>query len=314
MSDSEIAQALINELFNRVGLTPVEIDTTRHGRLEVPLQGHRSFGAMDYHAVTSKREHIIIEMQVIRHNNFDRRVLFYAALTFANQEFEGGEWAPQIKDVYAIQFVDYSTQGNSAVKYYEMINKLPLISGQGGAIPSLETIKGIHLIQVELKGKDIGDIGFPVQRELSDLEWWWYIIKYSDQFDGGEIARCRELGMPEQMERVLHRLEYDGLDPKKQTEYLKEVENIDSYSNELKRIASEGELRGELKGLFDGFIDSDFQRISLRVVNRIRNAGKSYPRNLVEEVGDSYVTEGQISVEQLRDFIRLLEENEVITG
>ncbi|MDR2371891.1 MAG: Rpn family recombination-promoting nuclease/putative transposase [Puniceicoccales bacterium] len=138
LSDPEIAESLTNELFKSIHLAPIRI--ADEGRLEVPLQGHSSFAAMNYHAITTKREHIIIEMQMIRHDNFDKRVLFYAASTFANQEFEGGEWVPQIKDVYAIQFVDYFTQGSSPIKHYEMVNKLSLKTGQDGQLLPYERI------------------------------------------------------------------------------------------------------------------------------------------------------------------------------
>jgi hypothetical protein len=250
MSDPQIAESLINELFKSIDLAPVRV--ADQGRLDIPLQGHGSFAAMDYHAITANREHVIIEMQMIRHDNFDKRVQFYAASTFANQEFEGGEWAPQIKNVYAVQFVDYFTQGNSPIKCYEMINKFSLKVGQDGQLLPFETIKGIRLIQVELKGEGIRDIKFPVRDKLTDLEWWYYVIKYSDQFDANEIERCKKLGLPESMEQVLRQLEYVGLDPRKREEYTTEVKDIDTYDDELKRIASKERLEGELKGRSEG--------------------------------------------------------------
>jgi predicted transposase/invertase (TIGR01784 family) len=146
LSDPRIAESLINELFKSIHLAPIRI--SEQGQLDIPLQGHGPFAAMDYHAITTNREHTIIEMQMIRHDNFDKRVLFYAASTFAHQEFEGDEWAPQIKNVYAIQFIDYFTQGSGPIKYYEMINKLSLKMGQDGQLLPFETIQGIHLIQV----------------------------------------------------------------------------------------------------------------------------------------------------------------------
>jgi hypothetical protein len=286
LSDPQIAESLVNELFKSLHLAPIRL--AHPGRLEVPLQGHGSFAAMDYHAVTTNREHIIIEMQMIRHDNFDKRVMFYAASTFANQEFEGGEWAPQIKDVYAIQLVDYFTQGSSPIKYYEMINKRSLKVGQDGQLLPYETIPGLHLIQVELKGEGIRDIKFPVQGELTDLEWWWYIIKYSNQFDSDEIERCKKLGLPEYMEQALRQLEYGGLDPKKRKAYTTEVTEIDTYDDEIERVALESELKGELKGkmegLLNGFIDFDFCKISPTTVKQIKEANKLFPGNLVDEI------------------------------
>jgi hypothetical protein len=248
-------------------------------------------------------------MQMIRHDNFDKRVLFYAASTFANQEFEGGEWAPQIKDVYTIQFVDYFTQGSSSIKHYEMVNKLSLKTRQDGQLLPYERVPGIYLIQVELKGEGIRNIKFPVQGELSELEWWWYIIKYADQFDSDEIERCKKLGLPERMEQALRQLEYVDLDPKKREAYTTEVKEIDTYDNELEHIA----LESELKGLLDGFIDFDFRKISPTATKQIKDSGKLFPKNFAEEIGNRYIDEGKFSQEQLEHFIKLLVENGILS-
>jgi predicted transposase/invertase (TIGR01784 family) len=112
MSDNRIAEALIGDVSRDIkvidGATPVQI--IGKGEIKIPLQGKRSNAIMDYHAIIDDYNHVIIEMQITRHDNFDKRALFYAASTFANQRFDGGnEWHSQIRDVYAIQFVDYST-------------------------------------------------------------------------------------------------------------------------------------------------------------------------------------------------------------
>jgi hypothetical protein len=190
-----------------------------------------------------------------------------------------------------------------------MINKFSLKAGQNGQLLPYETVRGIHLIQVELKGKGIGELKFPVERRLSDLEWWYYIIKYSDRFDGGEIGRCRDLGMPMRMEQVLRQLEYIGLDPKKREEYVKEEEEVDGYGDELKRV----ELKEKLKSLLNSFIDFDFQKISPPAVKQIKKSGQLLPRNLVEEMGNDYVGEGKITGDQLAIFVECLKKQEVIS-
>jgi hypothetical protein len=222
LSDPETAQALISEIFKRVDLGPVKIDKKVEGNLEIPFAERGSYTSIDYYGITAEKECVIFEMQLIHHNNFNRQVLFYAASNFTNQE-EGGKWAPRIRDVYGIQFMDYSTEGDSPIKFYEAINKSSLKVGEKGEILPFEKIEGIYLIQVELQGKGM-DIKFPVEKELSSFEWWLYIMKYSDQFDEGEIERCKGLGMPEQIVAVLERLKYSGLDPKKQLEYAQEVD------------------------------------------------------------------------------------------
>jgi hypothetical protein len=191
-----------------------------------------------------------------------------------------------------------------------VINRSSLKVGENGQLLPFETIKGINLIQVELKGEGIRDIKFPVQEKLTELEWWYYIIKYSDHFDGKEIERCKGLGLPERMEQVLRQLEYVGLDPKKREEYVTEVKEIDTYDDELKRIALKSKLEGKLEGLINVFID--FNMISPSVAREIKNSEKLLPRNLVEEVGGNYINEGKITRKQLEDFVKLLEENEIL--
>ncbi|MDR0740362.1 MAG: hypothetical protein LBF34_01470 [Puniceicoccales bacterium] len=108
------------------------------------------------------------------------------------------------------------------------------------------------------------------------------------------------------MEQALCQLEYVDLDPKKREAYTTEVTEIDTYDDELKRIA----LEGELKGLLDGFID--FQKIPPTAAKRIKETEKLLPRSLVEEVGSHYINEGKISQEQLKHFIELLRENGIL--
>ncbi|MDR2371959.1 MAG: hypothetical protein LBD60_02315 [Puniceicoccales bacterium] len=111
--------------------------------------------------------------------------------------------------------------------------------------------------------------------------WWWYIIKYSNQFDPDEVERCKKLGLSERMEQALRQLEYVGLDPKKREAYAKEVTEIDTYDDELRRM--------KLRGLLAGFID--FQKISSTIVQEIQNWGKLFPRSLVEVIGNRYIGE-----------------------
>jgi hypothetical protein len=134
--------------------------------------------------------------------------------------------------------------------------------------------------------------------------------------------------MPEQMAAALDQLKYAGLDPKKQVEYVKEVEAVDTYANELDRIAAEskkegeksgfdkgkqeGELKGKLESLLDGFIDFDFRKIPSTAAKSIRDDGKLFPQDLVGELGANYVKEKKISQKQLKDFIELLKENGIL--
>ncbi|MDR1435205.1 MAG: Rpn family recombination-promoting nuclease/putative transposase [Puniceicoccales bacterium] len=152
LSDDRVAEALISDSFRDIKIMdrPTKIKIIGKGETKISLRGKRSNAVVDYHAIINNRDRAIIEMQILRHNNFDKRVLFHAASTFANQEFEGGsEWHSQIKNIYAIQFLDYSTLGNGNFrKYYWVRDKY---SGRD--------LEGIFLIQNELKfsGLNSGD-------------------------------------------------------------------------------------------------------------------------------------------------------------
>jgi hypothetical protein len=92
ISDDCVAATLIGDIFRDMKVMDMSttIQIIGKGETKIPLQGKRSNAIMDYYAIIGNREHVIIEMQIIRHDNFDKRSLFYAASTFANQEFEGG--------------------------------------------------------------------------------------------------------------------------------------------------------------------------------------------------------------------------------
>jgi hypothetical protein len=91
MSDAGIAQAFVNSVFADVGqIAGVRIDPVRMnsvGEVRVGLRGTRGHATMDYHRITSEDDHVIVEMQVMRHDRFEHRSLFYGASTLANQKF-----------------------------------------------------------------------------------------------------------------------------------------------------------------------------------------------------------------------------------
>jgi hypothetical protein len=92
MPDDRVAMALIGDIFRDMKVMDMSttIQIIDKGETKILLQGKRSNAIMDYHTIIGNRGHVIIEMQIIRHDNFDKRSLFYEALTFSNQEFEGG--------------------------------------------------------------------------------------------------------------------------------------------------------------------------------------------------------------------------------
>ncbi|MDR2372330.1 MAG: Rpn family recombination-promoting nuclease/putative transposase [Puniceicoccales bacterium] len=308
MSDNRIATALINEIFRDMKVvdiaTPIQIISK--GETRIPLQGKRSNAILDYHAIIDNRDHVIIEMQIIRHNNFDKRALFYAASTFANQEFEGGsEWHSQIKNVYAIQFVDYSTLRDSSFrKYYRMTDKF-----------SEQEIEGICLIQIELEG--IKEIAAKIQRgeALTAAEWWYYMIENSEKLTENEIQKYQNIGMPEEITEALDKLKFSGWNRDDQQVYEGEIQEVAAYDEELKRQKEEGLQEGlqegiqkglqwgQINGLIERFLDHESLQKSLGRIEQ-----NSISRDLVEQVWRDFVQNQPVpDGENLEDFVQTLQ-------
>jgi predicted transposase/invertase (TIGR01784 family) len=241
MADQVVAESLINSLFAEVQIAPVHL--LQRGCDEIKLRGKKIHAMMDYHAITNLKDHVIIEMQLLKHDDFDERALFYATSTYANQQFEKKQkWYSQIKKVYAIQFMDYATDAPGCLRYYETKDRF-----------SDRVISGINLIQVELSKTE--HIKFPIQQQLEPLEWWYYLMKYADRFTVEEIRRCRTLGMPDGIVKALKHLAFDGWDPNRKETYTKEVKKVATYYKVLEEQKQAGHRAGLLEGRQTGLLE-----------------------------------------------------------
>ncbi|MDR0740151.1 MAG: Rpn family recombination-promoting nuclease/putative transposase [Puniceicoccales bacterium] len=287
MSDVGIAQALVNSLFADISkvagteIDPVEIKSV--GEVTIPLRGKKANATMDYHGITSKEDHVIVEMQMMHHDNFDKRALFYAASTFVNQEFpRRSKWHLQIKNVYAIQFVDYSTGDKNTEQFRRYYRMTDCIS-----VPN-QVIDGICLIQIELAG--IQEIADKIIRgePLTPAEWWYYMIENSESFTQEQINQYKALGMPGKIEGALEKLRFEGWDAKDKDRYEREIQEVHTYNEELDRREKLGKERESIKSLIDGFLD---ENIPERLLKRIRGQNVQFSRALVREVWDEYAAE-----------------------
>jgi predicted transposase/invertase (TIGR01784 family) len=300
MSDLEIAEELVNSLFVDIGsyakvkIDPVEI--TSVGEVNIPLQGKKANATMDFHGITKNRDHVIIEMQMLHHDNFDRRALFYAASTFANQHFESGngiEWHSQIRDVYAIQFVDYYTrdkEGGQFRKYYRMTDWL--------SPETKQVIEGICLIQVELAGIRTIASKLAEGKALTAAEWWYYVIENSENLTETQIEQWENLGISGKITKALEKLKFQGWEAKTQETYSQEVQEVNTYHDELERREQkgkmegkmEGEMKGQVKGLMERFVYGENMERSLGM---IRKQNIRFSEEFVGETWNEYASSGE---------------------
>jgi hypothetical protein len=89
---------------------------------------------------------------------------------------------------------------------------------------SQKKIDGMHLIQIELKR--IKDIKFPYEISLNSVGWWYYMMKFTDQFTEKEIQRCKDFWMLEEVKVALFNLKFENLDSSDKEKYQKEVMEV----------------------------------------------------------------------------------------
>ncbi|MDR2806791.1 MAG: Rpn family recombination-promoting nuclease/putative transposase [Puniceicoccales bacterium] len=313
ISDDKVATSLINCVLQDVGvdrITPLRI--VAKGDPKAPLRGLNVNAMMDYHAITADGRHVVIEMQMVRQDSFDRRALFYAASAFVNQVFlkeenveKDGQWHFHIKDIYTIQFLDLDCprHGKNFKTYYCMMDEF-----------SSQKIDGIHMIQIALKG--IQNIEFPTQTPLTPINWWYYVIRYAHRFTESELERCRALGMPEEAEVALEHLKFEDWGATDRSAYEQEITEPNAYDLALERQREEGlqeglqkgEIAGQLKNLIERFIYNENMDRSLQSIPK-----HSLTKQAVKEIWDQYAGEQKIPQDKtLKNFIELLQQSKVL--
>lgn len=96
----------------------------RQGRIEIDRRA-----IFDLYCITSKGEHIIVEMQNVRHDYFKDRALYYATFPIQEQGEKGKEWDFQLKPVYSVNILNFSfdkkSKKNKQYLYYvQLIDKI----------------------------------------------------------------------------------------------------------------------------------------------------------------------------------------------
>jgi hypothetical protein len=106
-------------------------------------------------------------------------------------------------------------------------------------------------------------IRFPVTDEVAlgwqRIDWWYYVLKFSEVFPAGELERCRSLGMPRDVARAMRRLrQRRGTEEEDLEEEEEDSENVsESFGGESEiseRRRSEAEQRGRLRVLIALFL------------------------------------------------------------
>jgi hypothetical protein len=126
---------------------------------------------------------------------------------------------------------------------------------------------GVHdicLIEIELP---LIDLRFPadpdVCRSWGCTDWWYFLLKFADQFTDDEIQRCGGLGMPVVVIAALDQLDRGQWPAEMEAKYLAEVEAVTLHRAVVEMERAEAKEQGQLEvliGIFlkQGFLDDDW--------------------------------------------------------
>jgi hypothetical protein len=179
---------------------------------------------------------------------------------------------------------------------------------------SQEMLNGIHVIQIELK--NIQHVQFPLSNNqsgsLQPVDWWYYIMKYSDKFNDEEIERCRELGMPDKIATALENLKKQRWSDKEWVDYVIALDEVPTFKEEKKRSKEKGERKGQLINLMRAW-DTDErlpQFLLSPIKNAISNSGELLKPMFVQKVFEKL--QDEISSDKTHEgFINALMDNDI---
>jgi hypothetical protein len=189
--------------------------------------------------------------------SFDWRLFLDPASAFAppdlSENESGGDdepeeqhWRSRISGLYAIQFLNFDTGpigGDPEIGD-------PLFVGER---VSRDGHCEEHLIQIQLKQINITvPVADDVTSGWTDLQWWYYLLKYSDQFTEHEMRRCQELGMPKEVRSGLTRLNPEFWTDEVDREYRDEIES--PPYKPIEEALSQGYQFGKVEALIYFFI------------------------------------------------------------
>jgi hypothetical protein len=326
ISFTDFALSFINSVLGSVipGFEPLsELDFE-----DPPVQfGKRAMGRLHLLAEGDDGRSVMIDLQTPGTDCMQRGDLLSAASAFRDRRFparaSGGKEEDEEyeeederdpddsscsaeRDVYAIQIMtsDSRDAPGEAGRDHNCRDGAPAVC--------VDTIDGIHLIQIELARVRIR---FPVAAGValrwSELEWWYYFLKFADEFTDKELERCRTLGIPEPVLMAFIPLNRRFWSAEERDEYQRELAGVGPSVEPVARRRRKREkpvgLHSQLRRLIEVFLKtgslaredvSDIEeRFSVKLVRDIWSISRD-PRK---------------TEERYFYFVRTLERNELIT-
>lgn len=328
-SDKTVAMSFINAFVPDFEKNPVtKIDDVA---VAIPpiLEKVEKQVFMDFHCTTSNKDHVIIEMQMRRHTNFDERALFYAAYTFShqltNEELKKKEWYNNLKRVYAIQILNYDSNRATPLQSNDIKDSLPgrvkghemkkedfmkhykMTDGDSG-----QTLDSIQILQIELP-RVKNQFQFPPRNgeNISEQQWWLMLFRQPEIFSTEFIEEMKrqKTSVPQSILLGLEKLNFAKWRPNIRDAYNSEMKDLTIYDLGMATERAEGRAEGRVEGTLNVAID-------LFIANGGRGIHDVVLQNLQEGVKLEMISLvwGERDKTYYNDFNVFLNKKGVITG
>ena len=192
-------------------------------------------GTMDFVCKTDNGEYVMVEMQVMPQNGWDKRALAYVAGVFGNQLPKGGHWK-DIRKVIGINILGggksdqahWKETPDQYVRHYKVQEQLHTDT-QG--LPQ-RYIPGLELVQCSIMNAP--DNGLPG----SEKQDWITFLKRGHRMTEEEVQTS--IKTPEVLE-AFKKARLDNLPREVRKRYFMEDLKFDQYSDHTNKLVSEGE-------------------------------------------------------------------------
>lgn len=224
---------------------------------------HQQKTFMDFHAITSNNSHVIVEMQVRRHIQFDERAVYYTAATYfrqlSEQQKRAGDWYRHLMPVYALQVLGYDSNQVRGIldecledELVERVRAHPLPEGcymkhfvlydknSGQELPQC-----MNMLQLELPR--VKEVLFPPRADFTETQWWLSVLRHAEAYTPELLDQWRSV-MPKAIRKAFERLDISVWDPGEVWEYKRQVKGTETYRTDLIAAHDNGLLEGVLKG------------------------------------------------------------------
>lgn len=220
---------------------------------------------VDVRCLDSKRRHFILEIQVIRQQSFQERVLYYASKTYGKQLPKGKKY-DELQPVFLLSIMDHSfdTSSDEWLHRYCVINEIDLN----------KKLEGIHLIFLELeKCRKLGN--FTIDKEQD--RW----ISFLTQLEKFLAMSTEYLHNYPNLLKAVELLDESNYTPGQLLAYDHYMDGIMSWNSTMVESFDNGFEEGMGKGIEAGIEKGT--DLTIAIINDIRNSQKT-----IDEIAQTF--------------------------